>query len=231
MKNRLTFKSYLLYMFLMIYGITFGQKKESCKVLLTEISDSYKGDCKDGLADGKGRAKGIDVYKGKFKNGLPDGKGKYEYENGNVFTGKFKNGLKHGEGKFVYSLAGNSYTQKGYWVNGDYVGLSNPELSHRIIMKNGVDKIDVNKLSGDIEKIKVSFYALLIKYVPLGLKISSSSGQVTQTGQDFFITNSSIGPNFIDIEYIVKKAGQNKICLVSFEIIQRGNYEVVITNE
>jgi len=231
MKYILILKPFLLSLFLVIYGITFADKNESCKVLLTEISDSYKGDCKDGIADGRGRAKGIDVYKGKFKNGLPDGKGKYEYENGNIFTGNFKNGLKHGEGKFIYFLAGKSYTQKGYWVNGDYVGLSRPELSHRVLMKNGVDRIDVNKLSGDIDKIKVSFFALLIKYVPLGLKISSSSGQVTQTGQDFFITNSSLGSNFIDIEYIVKKSGQNKGCLVSFEIIQKGNYEVVITNE
>lgn len=231
MKYILTFRPFLLSLFLMIFGITSAQKNESCEVLLTEISDSYKGDCKNGLADGKGRAKGIDVYKGKFKKGLPDGKGKYEYENGNVFTGEFKNGLKHGEGKFIYSISGKNYTQKGYWVSGDYVGLSSPELSHRIVMKNGVDKIDVNKLSGDIDKIKVSFFALLIKYVPLGLKINSSSGQVIQTGQDFFITNSSLGSNFIDIEYIVKKGGQNKVCLVSFEIIQKGNYEVIITNE
>tara|TARA_R110002049_G_scaffold91361_1_gene227798 strand:+ start:149 stop:796 length:648 start_codon:yes stop_codon:yes gene_type:complete len=215
----------------MIYGVTFAQKNKSCKVLVPEISESYKGGCKDSLADGKGRAKGIDIYKGEFKNGLPDGKGKYEYENGNVFTGNYKDGLKHGEGKFVYSVAGKSYTQKGYWANGDYVGLSNPEISHRVIMTTGVDKIDVNKLNGDINKIKISFYAMLIKNVPLGLKISPSSGQVTQTAQDFFITNSSLGSNFIDIEYTIIKAGQKKVCLVSIEIIQNGNYEVIVTNE
>ena len=107
---------YLIITFLLIYNTlnsTSDFEATSCKVLIKEISDSYKGDCIDGLADGNGEAKGIDIYKGKFKEGLPEGKGKYTYQNGNVFTGNFKKGLKHGEGKFDYSIAGKSYTQKG----------------------------------------------------------------------------------------------------------------------
>ena len=44
-----------------------------CKVLMKEISGSYSGECKKGLADGKGEAKGVDRYIGAFKKGLPDG--------------------------------------------------------------------------------------------------------------------------------------------------------------
>jgi len=231
MKYILSLLTLLLSFFLLLNENSQNPISEDCKVLLEEISETYKGDCEGGLADGKGVAKGIDTYKGKFKKGLPDGEGKYTYKNGNVFTGNFKNGLKHGEGKFVYTVSNKKYTQKGFWVKGDYVGLNSPELSHRIILQSGVDKLEINKLSTNTNKIKISFCVLHAKSVPTGLKINSSSGQITQTGNDFFITHSSEGSNFVDIEYVIKKGGQNKLCQASIEILIEGDYEVMITNE
>lgn len=224
---------YLIITFLLIYNTlnsTSDFEATSCKVLIKEISDSYKGDCIDGLADGNGEAKGIDVYKGKFKEGLPEGKGKYTYQNGNVFTGNFKKGLKHGEGKFDYSIAGKSYTQKGYWSNGDYVGLNNPEEDYIIGLQNGIDNFVIKKLNDKDNKVKISFFSKIIKQVPFGLKLESSSGQITQSGRDFIINH--IGNScFIEIEYTVTKGGVTKVCMSSFEILNNGSYEVSITND
>ena len=58
-------------------NFTYSQTEESCKVLISEISEKYEGDCKNGLAHGTGVAKGIDLYEGRFKKGIPNGKGKY----------------------------------------------------------------------------------------------------------------------------------------------------------
>jgi len=48
--------------------------QEPCKVLKQEIATKYFGNCKKGLAQGKGVAVGRDKYEGQFKNGLPNGK-------------------------------------------------------------------------------------------------------------------------------------------------------------
>ncbi len=46
-----------------------------CKVLKPEISLLYKGDCKNGLAHGYGKADGIDHYEGNFKKDFQMGLG------------------------------------------------------------------------------------------------------------------------------------------------------------
>ena len=43
-----------------------AQQDGSCKVLLPEIAGTYDGQCKDGLANGKGTSKGEDEYSGTF---------------------------------------------------------------------------------------------------------------------------------------------------------------------
>ena len=67
----------------------YGQTSE-CKVLKPEISGTYVGSCKQGLASGEGEATGIDFYKGEFVKGLPHGKGTYIWKNGATYTGDWK---------------------------------------------------------------------------------------------------------------------------------------------
>ena len=50
-----------------------------CKVKVRNLVGTYTGDCKLGLADGKGDAKGIEHYTGNFKEGFPNGNGVYYY--------------------------------------------------------------------------------------------------------------------------------------------------------
>jgi hypothetical protein len=71
-----------------------------CKVLLLAISDSYTGNCKDGLAEGTGQASGKDFYKGEFVKGLPDGKGTYIWKNGATYDGEWNKGMRDGYGMY-----------------------------------------------------------------------------------------------------------------------------------
>lgn len=96
---------------------------QDCKVLLDNIKGTYEGDCKKGVANGKGTATGADTYIGEFKKGLPHGFGKYTWENGDVYEGEWTKGQMDGKGKMAY--ASPDVTNKivsGYWSKGDYIG-------------------------------------------------------------------------------------------------------------
>ncbi len=124
-----------------------AQDKADCKALMESLSGSYEGECKRGLASGKGRAVGEDSYEGSFKHGLPDGEGVYTWSNGDVFTGTFKKGEKEGEGKLVYNpdrFADSVLT--GFWKDDQYVGLY--EKPYQVLAKSGpVNRVIVRKLA------------------------------------------------------------------------------------
>ena len=67
-----------------------AQAQTNCKVLDSDIAGSYAGACKDGLAHGKGTAKGKDAYEGDFIAGWPHGKGTYKWASGNSYTGDWQ---------------------------------------------------------------------------------------------------------------------------------------------
>lgn len=93
-----------------------------CKVLNPRIGDSYNGSCKNGLADGKGEALGVDQYNGEFKKGLPEGKGTYIWQSGEKYEGSWKKGLKDGEGKYTFKYEGRDSILTGIWKEDIYVG-------------------------------------------------------------------------------------------------------------
>jgi hypothetical protein len=119
MKKLGHFSSLLIILVLLIGYITNAQEVISCKVLLEPISETYIGDCKNGLANGKGMAQGTDKYEGKFKEGLPNGKGKYTWANGDYFEGNWKNGQKNGKGS-LYTSSSNRVLQ-GFWKDDNFV--------------------------------------------------------------------------------------------------------------
>ena len=51
----------------------------ACRVNDPRISGSYSGECLEGVAHGKGVAKGRDEYVGEFRNGNKHGKGTYTF--------------------------------------------------------------------------------------------------------------------------------------------------------
>ena len=93
----------LLAFMIFISGYALAQE---CKVLKTEISASYHGDCKNGLAQGKGIAKGLDSYEGEFIKGLPDGTGTYIWANGDNYKGNWKKGSRRWSPSFARTANG-----------------------------------------------------------------------------------------------------------------------------
>lgn len=178
-----------IFIFVLLFYIpsSFSQQKDSCKVLLSEISGTYEGDCKNGLANGKGTAIGEDTYVGRFKNGLPDGKGKYTYKNGNVYSGKWRNGLKNGKGKFKYFIDGKATILLGYWIDGEYVGPSKPDEFYRITNITAIEYHSIKKVEGDEDKIEISFERVMSKYIPRDLEITITSGRLNNQNRKILI--------------------------------------------
>lgn len=96
-----------------------------CKVLKPEISLDYHGECKKGLAHGKGEAFGRDHYIGEFKKGWPNGNGLYKWNNGDNYEGEWKKGVRHGHGKFIFRIKAEVLVLEGSWLNDEFVGRNN----------------------------------------------------------------------------------------------------------
>jgi hypothetical protein len=218
----------LFFCLLWVTTNVFSQQADSIKVLMPEISKTYKGASKNGLADGKGVAKGDeDSYAGEFKNGLPHGKGKYTFKNGNTFTGLWKKGLKNGKGEFKYTVNGTSFTQKGYWLNGDYAGPNDPEALYSVTRMTYVDSYTITKTPNDENSIIISILCGDSKYVPENFQIEMSSGSWLTKGKNLFISNYSYPVN-CDISFTITSGQMVKQCYFSFEIAKEGQFEVVL---
>ena|SRR6218665_3576758 len=110
----------LLISFVLLNNINAQQE---CKVAVSELQGSYTGGCKDGKADGPGKAVGADSYEGNFKAGFPDGEGVYTWGNKDVYTGNFKKGALDGKGEIKYFTAsGKDSVLTGYWKKNKYIG-------------------------------------------------------------------------------------------------------------
>jgi len=113
----------LFFIFLMDINIYAQEKSQPCKVSLASIANEYTGDCKNGLANGQGTAKGIHRYVGNFKNGLPDGNGTYYFSDSTYYIGNFQEGIKEGKGEFHYlTKKSTDSVVKGYWSGNEYRG-------------------------------------------------------------------------------------------------------------
>ncbi len=140
-----------------------------CKVLDEKINTSYTGDCKKGLAHGKGTAKGKDSYEGHFKKGQPHGKGTYTYANGSSYIGNLKEGkrhgdgrfddheggryigdwkadMKHGEGKYFLKINEQDTILAGLWKEDKYLG-PKPEKPYVITLNRGVDRTSMFRIA------------------------------------------------------------------------------------
>jgi hypothetical protein len=111
---------------------------QDCQVLSASIAGTYKGGCRQGKAEGNGKSVGTDTYVGQFKAGLPDGKGTYYWKNGDVFKGTWIKGMREGQGSLAIKREGKSDSLvNGVWKNDVYAGVYvKPEKPYTIYQKS-----------------------------------------------------------------------------------------------
>lgn len=197
--------------------------------MMKEISDTYEGDCKKGLAHGKGKASGKDTYQGRFKKGYPHGKGTYTWNTGEVYTGEWRQGLKHGEGSMVYKIGDNDSTLAGIWEKGEYIGvkIEMPVVQQKV----SVDSYSFNRI-GDGERFLISITLNGSPNTGIeDLRIITTSG--TQFTMGKYIGFEQI---FFPVTCKITYKTWNKLrtskhdVIFEFEIKQAGNWMVNITN-
>jgi len=228
-------RNLLVCTFLFITTLLIHAQTDSCKVLLDKISGIYTGECKNGFANGKGKSIGEDTYTGTFKDGLPDGKGKYMYKNGDVFIGNWLRGKKDGQGKFEISINGKKNTINGYWKENEYVGLSEPAVSFRVTTSTGIFDYKVEKIKpvnefDNANKITFSITSAFTDFLPADLKINMSSGQLTQIGKKFILTQYFC-PVHCEISYSILFASSRKECRFTIDILEKGSFTVNLKND
>lgn len=226
-------KNLILIIITLFLAQSLNAQTESCKVLIEKISGKYTGKCKNELANGKGKSIGEDTYIGTFKDGLPDGKGRYYFKNGDVFKGLWKNGQREGKGKFEYTLNGENHTLIGYWKEGEYVGITDPDISYRVTSASGIFDYTVDEKEAVSEYdnvITLSIKSAFIDFVPRDLKIENSSGQVVQSGKKFGI-NNYFYPLHCEISYTILVGQMRKQCRFIIDILKEGNYTITLSND
>lgn len=165
----------LLLLALAIIIIITAYSQESCKVLVPSLAGKYTGDCRDGLANGRGEATGEDFYTGDFVKGLPDGKGKYIWKSGATYEGEWKKGLRNGNGIYVSKAEGKDTVLNGIWKEDRFVGAKRPE-PYVIEYRNGVARITAMRI-GDRPYVRYKFtQSGLEANIVSGLLMQGSSG-------------------------------------------------------
>lgn len=205
------------------------QAQENCKVLVPELTGTYVGKCKKGLANGKGKAVGTDTYEGSFKKGLPNGGGVYTWANGDVYDGRWVYGVRQGEGVYKFKYQGKDSIQKGIWEENIYKG---PKPKKPLVSQ----KISVTRYNfrreGDGDRILID---LTLNGSPnrdiLDLSLISSSGSNFESGRSIGVESVNF-PVLIKIKYLTWNTAHTSrhTALFEFEIFEPGKWQVDIVN-
>lgn len=217
------FVLFLFFFPLLVYS------QSNCLVMKKEISDSYEGECKNGLAHGTGKATGIDHYEGEFKKGLPHGTGTYVWKSGDTYTGEWKKGEMDGKGTMHVVSGGRDTTYTGIWNKDNFEG---PEIQKpQIRQKVGIDRYSIDR-TGEGNRYTVDIY---MNGMPnnsvTDFTIHSTSGVEYKRGNTYVFDDV----NF-PVECILRYKTWNKLhtsqhdVIFNFIIEQPGNWEVDIHN-
>jgi len=212
---------------LLIPGYYVYAQQSDCKVIKTEISGTYSGGCKKGLAHGEGVAQGMDRYEGQFSKGLPSGKGIYRWANGIYYDGKWKKGMREGEGKMVYSDS----VVYGIWKEDKYMGKKTIE-PYKIISSMSVSRSTFTKSADRNPAVKIRIKQGGLDNISVeDLTLSYDSGSEYRSGNYYGLENVRFPVNVK-----VKYRSWNQLMTTQYNVIfefvinQPGSWDVVIIN-
>ena len=230
MKNNNYLYKTLWYMVILFSGsIIYAQN--DCKVLMPEISGSYTGGCKKGLAHGKGLATGIDSYEGRFSKGLPNGWGIYRWADGKVYEGEWSKGVRNGKGSMNYPTDALDSIVTGIWKNDVYVGkkLVPP---YQITMSRGVIRSSIKKMSEMGTGFRVGIYQNGRFNNDIdNFTMVTDSGEEYMSGR-FIALQNAIVPYSVSIKYRTWNGlhtAQSEV-VFEFTINDPGTFEISLTN-
>ncbi len=220
-------KKVLFILFLLFHFLSSGAQQQECKVLMQSISGTYSGECRKGLAHGKGIARGRDYYEGQFIKGLPDGTGIYRWAGGIYYEGKLEKGLRHGEGKMVYPDS----VVTGIWKEDRYAG---KELipPYEIISSMSVTRYTISKIKAQNYNIKVRIRQGGADNISIeGFTMAYDSGNEFRNGNYYGLENIRF-PLSIKIKYRSWNQLMTSQFNVVFEFVinEPGSWDVVINN-
>jgi hypothetical protein len=220
----------LLFMLILLSGsLMYAQDK--CKVLLPEISGSYTGKCKKGLAHGKGLAMGTDTYEGRFSKGWPDGIGKYTWADGRIYEGYWKEGIMEGKGTMIYPRAGGDSIVAGIWKDDVYYGPV-PVPPYKIDRSRSVVRSSIRKINDMGSGVRIGIFMSGNHNVELAdFSLESDSGEQIMVGQRFGIQNAVV-PYKVYLKYRTwnQLRTQQHDVIFEFTINEPGTFEVTIHN-
>ena len=213
---------------LLLSGKLIFAQEGGCKVLLPRITGTYTGDCKKGLAHGRGTAIGIDRYEGEFRKGYPEGMGLYRWENGTYYEGYFRQGLRDGTGRMVY---GTDSVRSGYWKADKYAGEKETKR-YEVLQSRYIARSSFIKTANTPNQVKVK---LTLGGSP---NTSVQDFSMTQTSGDEFRPGNAYGlqnvtfPVTVRLQYRTWNVMHTVLTDVTFEfrINEAGSWEVTVQN-
>jgi hypothetical protein len=222
-------------LFLSLLSVTIIAAKSQntdCKVMPDSLKGTYEGACKNGKADGTGKATGTDTYDGEFKNGLPDGLGKYTWKNGNYYYGAWKKGLKEGKGQLHGFENGTEKLVTGYWKKDKYIGLN--ENPYKIISTTTeIGRVEVRNMSKKGSSISVTVKSLGDNQTPFSVNSNNIAVMTDfQITQGSYITKSNTKlPNsdvtvFKDIVFPFVATFNFGNSILQIEIYEEGEWDI-----
>jgi hypothetical protein len=96
----------------------FAQTAPKCLVIDPELQGAYEGGCRNGKAEGFGKASGTASYIGYFHEGKKQGQGIKTWSWGDRYEGGFLDDSKSGEGRYVW---GQKTLFAGDWYEGHFL--------------------------------------------------------------------------------------------------------------
>ena len=201
-------------------------RKRNCKVMIENLEGEFWGDCKNGLAHGEGRAKGVDAYEGAFKKGLPDGQGTYTWADGSFYEGDWKKGKRQGKGRLF--KADDDQTVKaekpmGMWKNDKFL-FDIVEGKYDVLFKRDIESVQAKLLNQNKEYVTI---VINKSNRPVNIDAVPSNGEVRVT-ENFVYINQITFPLTINLNfnYITGLGQLLRKCEVNLELQTPGNWQI-----